>query len=69
MRQEQIPPREEVLAKKRPQKRQTGQILFIILSILVVVSMAIGYLLLALPEPGPSEPTPTPVVLLLNALV
>jgi hypothetical protein len=63
------PSREEGLAKRRPQKRRTGQLLFIILSILVVVSMAIGYLLIALPQPGPSEPTPTPLVLLISALV
>ena len=61
------------MARRRPQKRRTGQILFIILSILVVMSMAIGYLLVALPTPGPPEPMPaatqTPVVLLINALV
>lgn len=73
MTQEQTPPREEVLARRRPQKPRTGQILFIILSILVVMSMAIGYLLIALPTPSPPEPMPaatqTPVVLLIDALV
>lgn len=34
--------------------------MFLILSIIVVVSMAIGYLLTALPAPPPPTPTPTP---------
>jgi thiol:disulfide interchange protein len=61
------------LARKRPQKRRTSQILFIILSVLVVLSMAIGYALTALPAPTPPTPTPaaiqTPVVLLINTMV
>jgi hypothetical protein len=70
---EEASPWEEQLARKRPQQRRTSQIFFIILSILVVLSMAIGYLLVALPTPTPSEPMPaatqTPVVLLINTLV
>jgi len=48
------------LARRSTQKRRPAQIMFLILSIIVVVSMAIGYLLSALPAPPPPTPTPTP---------
>ncbi len=61
------------MARKRSQKPRTSQILFIILSLLVVISMAIGYVLTAMPSPTPPTPTPapleTPLVLLINAFV
>ncbi len=61
------------MARKRSQKPRTSQILFIILSLLVVLSMAIGYVLTALPSPIPPTPTPapvqTPLVLLISAIV
>lgn len=43
---------------KRRRRRSASQILFYALSIMIVLSMAVGYILVALPG---SEPTPTPV--------
>lgn len=47
------------MARRSSQKRTLSQILFIVLSIVVVLSMAVGYLLTALPPPPPPTPTPT----------
>jgi len=59
--------KERPLARRSSQKHRPAQILFLILSILVVLSMALGYLLTALPTPPP--PTPTPVVFLAAPLL
>ncbi|HUV74010.1 MAG TPA: hypothetical protein VMW79_06860 [Anaerolineae bacterium] len=53
------------MARRRSsQKQRPAQIMFLILSILVVLSMVMGYLLTTLPPPPPPTPTPTlaPVV-------
>lgn len=48
------------MARRAPRKRRTSQIIFLILSIIVVLSMVIGYLLTTLPLPSPPTPTPIP---------
>lgn len=47
---------------RRHAKRSTSQILFYILSLLIVLSMAVGYVLIAAPasNPAPSPATPAP---------
>jgi Na+-transporting methylmalonyl-CoA/oxaloacetate decarboxylase gamma subunit len=49
------------LARKSPRQHRTSQIIFVVLSILVVVSMAIGYVITMIPLPSPPTPTPTPL--------
>jgi hypothetical protein len=63
--------KERQLARRSTKKQRPGQRLFLILSILVVLSMAIGYLLTALPAPPPPTPTPiqTPVVSLMAPML
>lgn len=52
------------MAKRRPtQSRSLSQIVMWIISILVVLSMAVGFLLTVMPEPEPPTPfLPTVVV-------
>lgn len=59
------------MARRSTKKQRPAQRLFLILSILVVLSMAIGYLLTALPAPPPPTPTPvqTPVVSLIAPML
>ena len=53
------------MAKRRStQSRSFSQIVMWIVSILVVISMAIGFLLTVLPGPEPPTPLPTPTVLI-----
>ena len=47
------------MARKRRQRYRKSQLIFVILSLLVVISRAIGYVIAALPAPPPPTPTPT----------
>lgn len=52
------------MAKRSPtQRRSLSQIMVWIISVLVVISMAIGFLLTVLPQPEPPTPLPTFIVI------
>ena len=51
------------MAKRRPtQSRSLSQIMVWIISMLVILSMAVGFLLTVMPEPEPPTPLPTIIV-------
>jgi len=45
-------------------RRNKGQLLFLILGLLVVISMIVSLIVVALPQPVLPTPTPTPAALL-----
>ena len=50
------------MKRRQTQSRRFSQIMVWIISILVVISMAVGFLLMVLPQSEPPNPLPTVVI-------